>query len=82
MHDAGDMTNEFVDHGNVNERARVLEQNHCRSEDPVAEAPAPCARYQRCDAGYSVIMCQTEGKGHDRQDSLALTALWKLFESL
>lgn len=82
VHDAGDMTNKFVEHGNVNERKRVLEQNHCSAGDPVPEAPEPCARYQGCDAGYPVIMCQTEGKGHDRQDALAMAAFWSLFESL
>jgi hypothetical protein len=47
-----------------------------------AEAPEPCARYQGCDAGYPVVMCQTEGKGHDRQDQLAMAAFWGLFGSL
>lgn len=82
VHDAGDTTNKWVEHGNVNERARVLEQNHCSSKAPVPESPEPCARYQDCDPGYPVIMCETVGKGHDRQDALATAAFWKLFESL
>jgi poly(3-hydroxybutyrate) depolymerase len=82
VHDADDTTNEFVENGNQAERARVLEQNHCSADTPVPEEPAPCARYQGCDLGYPVIMCQTQGKQHDRQDGLAPGAFWGLFSSL
>jgi len=83
VHDADDMTNKFVENGNLAERGRVIAQNHCAADTPaVPEAPAPCARYQGCDAGYPVLMCQTQGKQHDRQDNLAPGAFWSLFSSL
>lgn len=81
VHDADDQDNKIQ--GSISERDRVLTQNHCTAgADPVAEAPAPCARYQGCDAGFPVIWCQTSGKGHDRQDALAPGAFWGLFSSL
>jgi polyhydroxybutyrate depolymerase len=89
VHDANDTTNYFIRNGdttrdgNYVERARLLALNHCAADTPpVPEAPAPCARYQSCDPGYPVLMCQTTGKGHDRQDTLATTAFWGLFSSL
>jgi polyhydroxybutyrate depolymerase len=83
LHDADDTVNKFVENGNQAERTRLLGQNHClASAPPIPEAPAPCARYQGCDAGCPVIMCQTTGKGHDRQDGLAPGAFWGLFSSL
>jgi polyhydroxybutyrate depolymerase len=89
VHDTDDTTNYFIKNGdttkdgNYVERARLLAQNHCDTVTPaVPEDPAPCARYQGCDAGYPVIMCQTMGKNHDRQDNLAPAAFWKLFSSL
>jgi poly(3-hydroxybutyrate) depolymerase len=82
VHDANDLDNEIID-GNDDERDRLLERNNCMAgAPPVMEEPAPCARYQGCDAGYPVIWCETTGKGHDRQDSLAPGAFWKLFSSL
>jgi len=90
VHDANDTTNYFIRNGdttrdgNYVERARLIALNHCATDTPppVPEDPAPCARYQNCDPGYPVIMCQTMGKGHDRQDTLATTAFWGLFHSL
>lgn len=83
VHDLNDPTNPFDGQGASQELARVIAQNGCDADAaPVPEAPAPCARYQGCDAGYPVIACRTEGKGHDRQDALAMDAFWKLFSSL
>ncbi|RYZ05841.1 MAG: hypothetical protein EOO73_18185 [Myxococcales bacterium] len=80
IHDANDETNK-IDAGNDDERDRLVLANHCMA-DRVMEAPAPCARYQGCDPGYPVIWCETQGKGHDRQDSFAPSAFWGLFSSL
>jgi poly(3-hydroxybutyrate) depolymerase len=82
IHDLDDTTNKFQENGNKAELARLVGANHCMPTDPVPEDPAPCARYQGCDPGFPVIMCQTMGKMHDRQDSLATNAFWKLFSSL
>ena len=82
IHDDTDTTNKFAENGNKAELARIVKANHCSDSAPVAEDPAPCARYQGCDAGYPVLMCLTTGKGHDRQDTLAQSAFWKLFSSL
>ncbi len=83
VHDLKDPTNPFDTQGASKELERVLAQNHCKTDlPPSMEAPAPCARYQGCDAGYPVIACRTQGKGHDRQDALAMEAFWKLFSSL
>jgi polyhydroxybutyrate depolymerase len=82
IHDADDTTNKFVGNGNDKELARLLAANHCMPKGPVSEDPAPCARYQGCDAGMPVVMCETTGKKHDRQDALATTAFWKFFSSL
>lgn len=84
IHDEGDNDNKITD-GNDEELPRLVTANSCApagAGNPVMEAPAPCARYQGCDAGYPVIWCQTQGKGHDRQDSLAPGAFWGLFSSL
>jgi poly(3-hydroxybutyrate) depolymerase len=80
IHDANDNDNKITD-GNDDERDRLVTANHC-TNDRVMEAPAPCARYQGCDPGYPVIWCETTGKGHARQDSLAPGAFWGLFSSL
>lgn len=81
IHDQDDTDNR-IDQGNDKERDRLIAANHCMAAGPVMEAPAPCARYQSCDAGYPVIWCQTQGKKHDRQDNLAPGAFWGLFSSL
>ncbi|HEV8244393.1 MAG TPA: hypothetical protein VGP93_01360, partial [Polyangiaceae bacterium] len=81
VHDQDDTTNVIA--GSITERDRLIGLNHCDAQAAtVPEDPSPCARYQGCDAGYPVIWCQTSGKGHDRQDSLAATAFWKLFSEL
>jgi poly(3-hydroxybutyrate) depolymerase len=83
VHDLDDPTNPFDGQGASQELDRVLAQNHCMTNvPPVMEAPAPCARYVGCDAGYPVIACRTEGQGHDRQDELAMDVFWRLFSSL
>jgi poly(3-hydroxybutyrate) depolymerase len=83
VHDLTDPVNPFDKMGASPELDRVLAQNHCKtSEPPVMEAPAPCARYQGCDAGFPVIACRTMGQGHNRQDTLAMDVFWKLFSSL
>jgi polyhydroxybutyrate depolymerase len=81
IHDQDDMTNKISDGDNM-ELPRLVTANKCMNATPVMEAPAPCARYQGCDAGYPVIWCQTMGKQHDRQDALAPGAFWGLFSSL
>src|SRR5258706_12134692 len=43
LHDADDTSNRFIEDGNLAERSRVIEQNHCLADaPPVPEAPAPC----------------------------------------
>jgi poly(3-hydroxybutyrate) depolymerase len=84
IHDQDDTTN-AISAGDDKELPRLVTANHCMAKsdtNPVMEAPAPCARYQGCDAGYPVIWCQTSGKQHDRQDALAPGAFWGLFSSL
>jgi poly(3-hydroxybutyrate) depolymerase len=84
IHDQDDTTN-AISAGDDKELPRLVTANHCMPKsdtNPVMEAPAPCARYQGCDAGFPVIWCQTSGKMHDRQDSLAPGAFWGLFSSL
>ena len=84
IHDTDDMDN-AINAGDDKELPRLVTANHCMPKsdtNPVMEAPAPCARYQGCDAGFPVIWCQTAGKKHDRQDALAPGAFWGLFSSL
>ena len=81
IHDVDDMDNAIA--GNVTERDRLLELNSCdTSAEPVPEEPAPCVRYQGCDAENPVIWCQTGGRQHDRQDNFAPGAFWGLFSAL
>lgn len=94
IHDTEDPTNFFDDwtdpkgvthkgQGNKQEVARIAALNHCMADAAlVPEDPAPCARYQGCDAGFPLVVCRTMGKGHDRQDALATNAFWKFFKSL
>jgi poly(3-hydroxybutyrate) depolymerase len=81
IHDQDD-TDNAISAGDDKELPRLVTANHCMASTPVMEAPAPCARYQGCDAGFPVIWCQTQGKHHDRQDSLAPGAFWGLFSTL
>jgi poly(3-hydroxybutyrate) depolymerase len=81
VHDLNDMDNAIS--GSIVERDRLLTANGCNATAmPVAEDPAPCARYQGCMPGYPVIWCETMGQGHARQDTLASTAAWGLFTEL
>ena len=83
LHDLSDTTNRYVENGNRDELDRLLEQNNCDADTPpVPESPEPCARYQGCDDGYPIITCLTDGRGHDRQDDLAMEVFWGLFSSL
>lgn len=81
IHDQNDPVNDFVKNGNQAELARLVKANHCSNLAPVPEDPAPCARYQGCDAGYPAVMCPTTNKGHDRRDDIAPAAFWKFFSS-
>ena len=58
-----------------------LARNGCEATSQAAD-PAPCARYDGCDAGLPVVWCQTQGQGHARQDALASGAFWGFFSSL
>ena len=81
VHDLDDNDNDIS--GSETERDRLLVANNCdAAAPPVPEEPAPCARYQGCDAGFPVIWCETSGQGHDRQDDLAAPAFWSLFSEL
>jgi poly(3-hydroxybutyrate) depolymerase len=81
VHDLNDPENAIS--GSILERDRLLAANGCNaSTAPVAEDPAPCARYQGCMPGYPVIWCETMGQMHGRQDMLASTAAWGLFTEL
>ena len=79
IHDSNDPNNDIS--GSLNERKRLIEANHC-TMTTLPDEPSPCVRYQGCDAGYPIDWCQTMGKLHDRQDSLAPTAFWKFFSGL
>jgi poly(3-hydroxybutyrate) depolymerase len=79
IHDTDDMDNVIA--GSITERTRLITANHC-SMTTLPDDPSPCVRYQGCDAAYPIDWCQTSGKMHDRQDSLAPTAFWKFFTSL
>lgn len=64
-------------------RDRYLEGNGCDADAPrAAFDPAPCEAYAGCDARLPVVWCQTSGRGHDRQDSLAAPAFWSFLSSL
>ena len=84
VHDQDD-TDNAISAGDDKELPRLVTANHCMPKsdtNPVMEAPAPCARYQGCDAGYPVIWCQTSRENAARQDALAPGAFWGLFSSL
>jgi hypothetical protein len=57
---------------------RLIDVNGCSPDDPVAEDPAPCVRYQGCEEN-PVKFCPTTGRGHDRQDDFAPDAMWDFF---
>jgi poly(3-hydroxybutyrate) depolymerase len=77
VHDEDDMDNQIS--GGISARDRLLMQNNC-TMTTMPQDPSPCVRYQGCDPGYPVVWCQTTGKGHDRQDSLAAPAFWNFFK--
>jgi poly(3-hydroxybutyrate) depolymerase len=79
IHDAMDTTNRIE--WDTPSRDRMLATNHC-SMDTLPVEPSPCVEYQGCDAGYPVVWCETSGRGHDRQDSLARPAFWGFFQRL
>jgi poly(3-hydroxybutyrate) depolymerase len=79
IHDLNDPENNIS--GSITERTRLITANHC-TMTTTPDDPSPCVRYQGCDAAYPIDWCQTMGKLHDRQDSLAPTAFWKFFTSL
>ncbi|HKQ69276.1 MAG TPA: hypothetical protein VJT73_08055, partial [Polyangiaceae bacterium] len=76
IHDEGDSTNTLA--CGIVARDRLLKLNGCSTETkPVM--PSPCVEYQGCKTGYPVVWCQTKGKGHDRQDSLSVPAIYNFF---
>jgi len=48
----------------------LIAANH-RTMNTMPDSPDPCLRYQGCDSGYPIDFCETSGRQHDRQDSLA-----------
>jgi len=81
IHDTDDMDNVIA--GSVKARDRQLTQNAC--DTSVATAPydpSPCVSYPGCPAADPVVWCQTSGKMHGRQDSLAPNAFWSFFKAL
>jgi len=79
IHDSDDKDNDIS--GSITERTRLIAANHC-TMNTLPDDPSPCVRYQGCDAAYPIDWCQTSGKMHDRQDSLAPGAFWKFFSGL
>jgi polyhydroxybutyrate depolymerase len=79
IHDSDDPNNNIS--GSITERTRLIAANHC-TMTTLPDDPSPCVRYQGCDAAYPIDWCQTSGKLHDRQDSLAPGAFWKFFTGL
>jgi polyhydroxybutyrate depolymerase len=73
LHDKDDTTNAIA--GSYKERDRLIGLNHC-AMTTMADSPDPCVRYQGCEAGFPIDFCETSGKQHDRQDSLAPNAFW------
>ena len=76
IHDEDDMTNPLA--CDVVARDRLLKLNGC-STDTKPIAPSPCVEYQGCKSGYPVILCQTKGQGHTRQESLSIPGFYNFF---
>ena len=76
IHDNTDGSNNIG--GGIAARDRSLRIDGC-GDTTMPWDPAPCKAYQGCKPGYPVVWCETTGKGHDRQDSLAPGAIWKFF---
>ena len=76
IHDRDDPMNTI--NGGLAARDRVLRMDQCgTTTEPWA--PSPCLSYDGCKPGYPVVWCETMGQGHDRQDNLAPSAMWKFF---
>jgi len=81
LHDTND--NDNVIAGSEKARTRMLTQNKCDAAAATKPVdPSPCTEYQGCDDGYAVRWCQTSGKAHARQDTLAPGAFWNFFKAL
>jgi polyhydroxybutyrate depolymerase len=61
-------------------RDRYLGVDGCATS-AVAEAPAPCVRYQGCAPGYPVVWCKTASE-HDPQAKFTAPGAWDFFRSL
>jgi poly(3-hydroxybutyrate) depolymerase len=79
IHDQDDSTVKISE----GQKARdlFLSQNKCGATF-TPQDPSPCVRYEGCAEGFPVVWCQTQGKGHDRQDGLASAAFWGFFSGL
>ena len=81
IHDVGDSTVNISE--SVKARDNHITRNTCDAMAArTAFAPSPCEQYAGCDAGKPVVWCQTTGKNHDRQDTLASQAFWNFYASL
>lgn len=76
VHDQDDTENPWSGHESAMER--LIDVNGCMLDDPMAEAPEPCVRYQGCTEN-PVKYCPTSGQGHNRQDDFAPQAFWDFF---
>ncbi|MEM9195487.1 MAG: hypothetical protein AAGF12_40330 [Myxococcota bacterium] len=50
------------------------ERNGCEGRVPTD--PSPCEAYEECAAELPVVWCQTDGRGHSRQDNFAAPTFW------
>ena len=62
-------------------RDRYLAENGCALTTTPYD-PAPCVRYDGCEAGLPVVWCQTTGQDHSRQDGLSAPAFWGFLSTL
>jgi poly(3-hydroxybutyrate) depolymerase len=76
IHDTQDPNNTI--NGGRAARDRLIHRDECDATSS-PWAPSPCAQYDNCTSGYPVVWCETTGKGHDRQDTLSVPAMWKFF---
>ncbi len=76
IHDQDDTENPWS--GHEPEMNRLIAANGCTPENPVAEDPEPCVRYQGC-GDNPIKFCPTMGQGHNRQDNYAPAAFWGFF---
>lgn len=86
VHDVGDTMNTIED--GIKARDRVKASNGCSDEtlpyawDTNPATPSPCVAYQGCKAGFPLVWCPTQGKGHSDQVPLTTVGLWKFWSSL